>query len=68
MRPVIRRRRPPHPQMDADLGAPPASRGVEVHRAGRHDIGSGKGPSREHLVLNVVDDLRVPFDGQTSWP
>ena len=53
-------------QMDADLCAPTASDSIEVHRACGDDVGSGKRPPREDLVLDLVDDLGVPFDGQAG--
>ena len=55
-------------QMHADLCAPAASRGVEVHRSCGDDVGSGKRAPREHLVLDLVDDLGVPLDGQPGGP
>ena len=51
-------------QVHADLRAPAAARRVEVHRPGGDDVGSRKRAPREQLVLDLVDDLGVPLDGQ----
>ena len=55
-------------QVHADLRAPAVAGGVEVHRTGGHDVRAGKRTPRDHLVLDLVDDLGVPFDGQPGGP
>jgi hypothetical protein len=49
-------------QMHAELRATPVAGGVEVHGARGHHIGTRKRSPSDHLVLDLVDDLGIPFN------
>src|SRR4051794_9637552 len=53
-------------QMDGHLRTAATVPRIEVHGSGRHDIRVRKRAPRQDLILDLVDDLGVPFHAQPT--